>query len=322
MNLRHIRIHPKIQVVLKMCIGVALLVALVKYIDLNTLRQSVERANTVYLGIGLSLVVANLAMQFLRWRYLLTLLSSTTSNEDALSSMLVGFSTGFFTPGQIGEHGGRIVMLRSLQPIQVLACSIIDKIYLLVVTILVGAVASWLYCSRYLPQYWTISLSAVVAALVVSSIVLVMFPEILKKILRSVLHKVKKYRAVSSFLFMKDVFHRKQARVLLFLTFAFYFVIILQYHFFVLAFEPVRLDTSALCTANILFIKSAFLPISFGDLGVRESTSIFFFSRAGVSAASAFNASLCIFFVNILLPSLAGSLVLLRSKGAKGKKQP
>ena len=322
MKFPRIRIHPKVQVVLKMCIGIGLLVALVKYIDLDTLRQSVSRANIVYLAIGLSLVCANLTMQFLRWRYLLRLFASTTSDEEVISSMLVGFSTGFFTPGQIGEHGGRIVMLPSLQPIQVLACSLIDKIYLLVVTILVGAVASWLYCSRYLPEYWTLSLSAVVAALVISSTILVTFPEILKKILRMVLHKVKKYRAVSAFLFMKDVFHRNQARVFLFPTFVFYVVIVLQYHFFTLAFEPVRLDISALCAANILFIKSAFLPISFGDLGVRESTAIFFFSRAGVSAASAFNASLCIFFTNILLPSLAGSVVLLRSKAIKGRLRP
>ncbi len=118
---------------------------------------------------------------------------------------------------------------------------------------------------------------------------------------------------------MKDVFHRRQARVLLFLTFLLYGVIIVQYHFFVLAFEPVSFGVSAMCTANLLFTKSVILPISFSDLGVRESTAIFFFSRAGISAASAFNASICVFFVNIFFPSLLGSLMIFRIKSSKRK---
>lgn len=107
--------------------------------------------------------------------------------------------------------------------------------------------------------------------------------------------------------------------MLLLLTCIFYGIIILQYYFFVLAFEPVTFGISALSTANILFIKSAILPISFGDLGIRESTAIFFYTHAGISAASAFNASLCVFLVNIFFPSLIGSLLIFRVKSGKEK---
>lgn len=321
-KIRNVRVHPRIAAVLKVCIAVGLIVALVLYIDVNALRESVLHANFVYLLIGSVLVLANAGLTFLRWRYLVRLIASGISDKDVFSSLFIGFSAGFFTPGQVGEHGGRMVTLSSLPALQVLAVSIIDKLYNQAVTVIAGVIAAWIYFVIYLPQYWTPWLTAVAIVIVVSFLVVVLYPDLLKKILRALLHRFRKYRAISSFLFMKDVFHRRQARVLLFLTILLYCVIILQYHFFVLAFEPVSIGVSALCTANVLFTKSVVLPISFSDLGVRETTAIFFFSRAGVSAASAFNASICIFFVNIFFPSLLGSLLIFRIKATKEKLLP
>jgi uncharacterized protein (TIRG00374 family) len=318
-KIRNVRVHPRVAVILKILVAVGLIVALVVYIDVDALRQSVLHANILYLIIGTVLVVANTGLEFLRWRYLVRLIASGISNKDIFSSLFIGISAGFFTPGQVGEHGGRMVTLSPLPAIQVLAVSIIDKLYNLAVTVIAGVIAAWLYFIIYLPQYWTPWLTAVVIVVVISFLIIVLYPDLLKQILRVLLHRFRKYRAVSSFLFMKDVFHRRQARFLLILTMLLYIVIILQYHFFVIAFEPVSLGVSALCTANLLFTKSVILPISFSDLGVRESTAIFFFSRAGVSAASAFNASICIFFVNIFFPSLLGSLLILRIKSAKQK---
>jgi uncharacterized protein (TIRG00374 family) len=320
--MRHVRVHPKIAVVLKVIVGVALLIGLIVYIDVKALLRSIAHADVFYLTIGALLVVANVGMQFMRWRYLIMLIGPDTSNKEIFSSLLIGYSAGFFTPGQVGEHGGRLMALSSMHAIQVLAVSIIDKMYVLAITIIAGSIGAWLYFVLFLPNYWTPYFTALVAAVVFSFLGVVLYPDLLKKILRAVLHKLRKYRAVSAFLFVKDIFHRSQARMLLLLTCIFYGIIVLQYYFFVLAFEPVSLGISALCTANILFIKSAILPISFGDLGVRESTAVFFYSHAGISAASAFNASLCVFFVNIFIPSLIGSLLILKSKSAREKLSP
>jgi len=312
-------VNPTIAVALKLLIGIGLMVALVLYIDVKALRESVLHANVVYLIIGAVLVVANTGLQFLRWRYLVRLIGSGISDKDIFSSLFIGFSAGFFTPGQVGEHGGRMVTLSSLQEIQVLAVSIIDRLYILAITVIAGVVGAWIFFAIYLPHYWAPWLSVLVMAIVIVFLIVILYPDLLKKILRALLHRFQKYRAVSAFLFMKDVFHRRQARVLLSLTILFYIVILVQYYFFVLAFEPVSFGISALCTSNLLFTKSVILPISFSDLGIRETTAIFFFSRAGISAASAFNASLCVFFVNNLFPSLIGSLLILRIKSTKEK---
>jgi hypothetical protein len=97
------------------------------------------------------------------------------------------------------------------------------------------------------------------------------------------------------------------------LTSVYFGIIILQYHCFVNAFSEASLAASALSVPIVLFVKSVILPISIGDLGIRESASVFFYGQMGIPAAAALNASLCIFAVNIVFPSLMGIIVLFLS---------
>src|SRR5690606_34279089 len=62
----------------------------------------------------------------------------------------------------------------------------------------------------------------------------------------------------------------------------------------------------------VFFAKSAIPAITLGDLGVRESAAVFFLGAYGIAEAAAFNASLGVFAVNILLPALSGLVLLPR----------
>jgi uncharacterized membrane protein YbhN (UPF0104 family) len=63
-----------------------------------------------------------------------------------------------------------------------------------------------------------------------------------------------------------------------------------------------------------MFTKTFFPAISLSELGIREGVSVFFLGQMGVDAASAFNAALFLFFINILIPSLIGSVLLFKKK--------
>jgi uncharacterized membrane protein YbhN (UPF0104 family) len=52
------------------------------------------------------------------------------------------------------------------------------------------------------------------------------------------------------------------------------------------------------------------LPISFGDLGVRETATVFFVSLIGGQKTTGFNASILIFLINLAFPSFIGFLLL------------
>jgi Uncharacterised protein family (UPF0104). len=72
------------------------------------------------------------------------------------------------------------------------------------------------------------------------------------------------------------------------------------------SFSKISLLHAFIGTSAMMFVKSL-LPISIGDLGIREAGSIFFFSTYGISQAAALNASLLLFLINIFIPSIIGT---------------
>ena len=66
-----------------------------------------------------------------------------------------------------------------------------------------------------------------------------------------------------------------------------------------------------LAISATMLVKSL-LPISIGDLGIRESAAIFFLGKIGVHESTAFNASILLFLINLLIPSLVGLVLVLK----------
>jgi uncharacterized membrane protein YbhN (UPF0104 family) len=101
----------------------------------------------------------------------------------------------------------------------------------------------------------------------------------------------------------------RQLYITLFCTIAFHCVLVLQMFFLINAFSEITLFHAFIGTSAMMFVKSL-LPISLGDLGIREAGSIFFFSTFGISHVAALNASLLLFVINVFLPSVVGTFFL------------
>lgn len=61
-----------------------------------------------------------------------------------------------------------------------------------------------------------------------------------------------------------------------------------------------------------MFAKTIIPPVSFAELGIREGASVFFLTYFGETQAVAFNASIFLFMINVLLPSLVGLIFFFR----------
>ena len=88
-------------------------------------------------------------------------------------------------------------------------------------------------------------------------------------------------------------------------TLVFHMILILQMFYLINSFSHINFIHTFVGTSAMMFAKSL-LPISIGDLGIREVGSIYFFSLYGISQAAALNASLFLFFINIFIPSILG----------------
>ncbi len=307
--------HPVVSFILKILVSLILITGLLYYIDVKTVLSSFKNANPLYLTIGLLFVVANIGLQYIRWRYLLRLISPGIRNGEAFISLVVGITAGFFTPAQIGEIAGRVASLPSLRKSHVAGMTLIDKLYLLSLTVITGAIALAIFVFLYLNAYWNNFYILAAAAIAAAFSIIFLFPHNSKKLLTYLPKKIRDHRFYTVIEIVETQFHDSHGRMLFVLTGLLYVIIFIQFFIFATAFEPVPFFGSLICSSSVYCVKAAVLPISIGDLGVRESAAVFFFSKIGVSAASAFGASFCMFLANIVLPSIAGAVLVLRLKG-------
>ena len=119
--------------------------------------------------------------------------------------------------------------------------------------------------------------------------------------------------SVRDFLAALTVFRLRHLIVSFGLSVGFYIAIYLQMFLLLNAFSPVDADDAFLGFAAMMFVKSL-VPLSLGDLGIREAGSVYFYAIRGIPHASALNASLLLFVINILLPSLLGLMFMPRRR--------
>lgn len=306
--------NPLIANTLKIIISFVLLSGLLYYLDSKTIVESMARANPYYLTIGLALAIVQLVIHFFRWRYLLRLVAKEISNKETFTSFFVGFMAGFFTPAQLGEFAGRIASHPNVQKSHIIAITIIDKLYWFALTVIVGGTGLSMFVYTYYADIWSPWYRYLITALFSILIVIFLYPEKIKELLLQLPSSIRQHRYYEMVEFIENVFRNKNAWMVSSLTLSLYVVILLEYYFLAMAFGNVSLNDALICVASVLFIKAIILPISFGDLGVRESTAVFFFQTMGLNTAIAFNASIIMSFANVIVPTAIGALLVLQIK--------
>jgi uncharacterized protein (TIRG00374 family) len=296
--------------ILKIAIAALVMVMLLKRVDTDEITAAFKSAKMFCIFIALALLVPNIYIQFFKWRYLVRLLKPQVTNRETFQSLLAGFTFGFITPGRLGEFG-RAFFIKDCPWVSLVGIAFIDKLFSLAVVIFWGAIGLMFFVSRQLYLY---TMVPIVIFTIIALIVIyyVLFnPAIIRSFLYS-LNIILPFRDKIKLLMSSlDNFHRRQAINLLLLTFSFYFIFLLQFYILVWSFETASFMPAFLSISSTMLVKSM-LPISFGDLGIRESAAIFFLGKIGINESTAFNASILLFLINLLIPSLVGLVLVLK----------
>lgn len=297
---------------LKFAFTALVMFVLFKTLKVNNIIATFRQANNFYIFLAIVFVIPNIYIQYYKWKFVLKLVKPEVSSKEALYSLLVGFTFGFITPGRVGEFG-RAFFIKDCSWIQLMGLAFIDKFFSLSIVIFTGAIGlltligAQLHFYAFLPMvFFTLSALLLLRYLLVH-------PELFKNILYRI-NIILPFRdkiklLISSF----ENFKREQAMKLLGLSLCFYLIFLAQYFLATFAFEHVTLTGVFQAVSSTLLIKSM-LPISLGDLGIRESAAIFFFGKIGAKQTTAFNASILIFTINILIPSIMGLVLILKNK--------
>ncbi len=292
----------------KLLIAALAIVYIVFFIHFEEIWKSFRQSRFIYIALAFLLVFLNIGLQSYKWRYLLRLIKPNVTLGEVLGSLLVGFTAGIFTPARIGEYGGRMFYVRDCNRLQTAGLTFIDKAFGFFVTVTMGLLGLLLFLKLVFdfpriilfPEF---SLAFVFVALM---IYLFISPDVIKRVIKALDFKSKISQALKAMLASIDSFHRREAIVILGVSFLHYSVFFFQFHLLTLAFEPVPLWVGFVSITSTMFAKTVIPSITFGELGIRESAAIMFYNQFGFNGATAFNASILLFAINVLLPSAVG----------------
>ena len=265
--------------------------------------------------VGL-LTCLTLFIQLTKWKVVFGEMLGALPNKKLFSSFIVGVATGSFIPGSLGEYFGRTYMIKEYTASEIISASVVDKLANLFVLVFVGLFSTiWFLSFTSTFSSLTIFFLALFIVCLLGIFIYLIFQ---KASVASFYKRVEKLRFLKKLFIHLQVLKTLNKRIVfvqLSYSFFLYVVIALQYGILIAAFTNKPLEFAfLLCGILTLFVKSLIPSISFGDLGIRESASIFFVSTIGLPAEVGFLSSISIFLFNILVPSIVGLIILLTSK--------
>jgi uncharacterized membrane protein YbhN (UPF0104 family) len=302
--------------------AVLLLVFLIDHVSLRGMWDALGRARAAPAVFACVLLIPNLAVQHAKWLRLVRRVAPGISRREVFASLLAGYALGVVTPARVGEFAGRAAFLPSLGRSLTVSLTAVDKFFPFTVTVAAG-LASAIVFTRYAPVdpiAFTASAAVLAICAIAWSIVALGWrPRRLTGALRHIVRRVAP-GAVAPVLAELRRLTTMDAIVSCGWAVVYYATFSAQFLLLLLAFAPVRILPAFAAVGCILLAKTVIPPVTIGELGVREGAAVAVLSLIEYPAPAALNAALMLFVVNLLIPALAGGVVML-VRTARGRRR-
>jgi hypothetical protein len=244
---------------------------------------------------------------------------------QAFKSVLAGCSITMLTPNRIGEYGGRILFLKEEHRIKAISLNIASSISQLLVTMLMGC-AGLLFLRffshnhsnalKVLPDFWG---NVLIYISICGTLVLFLFYIRLGWLVR-IIEKVPAFSKAVKHITVLDEFSANQLLRILSLSLLRYFTFVLQYMLLLQVME-VNIDTAlSFWLITVFYLVMALAPtIGFIELPVRAKASIELMKLYSNNTLGIETAALAIWLINLVIPALIGSVLILGIKIVKEK---
>ena len=299
----------------KILIAAGMLIYLSSSIEYDKILSAIENANLLLIAFAFLLSFANIYLQYYKWRLTCGQVLEEKKRSKILTSLFYGFSAGTITPLRIGEYFGRAIVFKNKSIVQVTVATLIDKFFPLMIVAFVGSVTSILFFYFYYNTsiYLTLSLFIVLFTLFYFFAMLLLSRRFWDSIFFSRLKKSTRFKSLMEKLQVLKSLDRKYFYRMTLISSLFYLCFLLQLAILVSAFSHNYNFINYIWAGNlIMFAKTIIPPFSLGELGIREGASIYFLTQFGETASAAFNASIFLFIINLLIPALVGLVLLLK----------
>ncbi len=299
----------------RILVAVVVLYLVLRMVSIDRIIHALRNASIPYILAGTGLLAANIASRVMKWRYLLHIVKDDCTWWESFTSIMLGITLGSFTPVQVGELGGRSLRVNHTKSSHVVGLTLVDRGQVFFVVAMAGTFSY----AFFLFQDTT---RALVLGLTCAAVCLYLYfrLDLVKHIIDKIPLRILRHRWIEGMLEPFTFIGKEHFLSTFLYSFAFYLIVTFQMYFVVNAFVSISLWQVFLGFSAMMFFKSV-VNISISDIGIREASTIYFFSFFGVSDAAALSSSAVMFAINIILPSLIGILFLPRfhnPDGARG----
>ena len=308
-------VRKRIVNIAKIGIGVGLLIFLIYYIDPNTIKGTFLKANKTYFLIAFLLLPLNLVLQYFKWKIISTKYFDINSSEKIWLSLFYGISGGIFTPMKSGEYFARALPYKNVKVLDVVLATLVDKLIPIFFVVIIGGTFFIIYLKSLIgfSSFMTFGLILIYHFAIIVPLYLV-FGSSKISIKLGVWMNSKKYfkKGLARISFLKDMDNGTLIKLGV-VSFFYHLTFTIQMTFLLSAFSGRLNFLLFFFTANlIIFAQIVIPPIALGEVGVREGAAVYFLQNLGFSGAVGFNAAISLFFINLLLPSIIGFLLLIK----------
>jgi hypothetical protein len=270
------------------------------------------------------LMFLNWGIEAKKWQFLVSRIE-TISFWNAYRAILSGQAFALNTINRAGDFVGRILYLNEGNRLRAVALSLVGSMSQILVTFFIGLFAlcglrfkilNHMNNLEGLNEFW---LDALMIALFIGIFVLTIFYFNVALFIR-LIEKIPFVARFRFYIEKLEALHWRELTRILFLSSARYVVFIVQY---VLLLQVFGVDSSPLNLAmmvSVLFLVLAMVPsIALAELGFRGKVSLQLFGLLSTNHLGIIAAAAGIWIINLIIPAIAGSVLILGVRLFKNK---
>ncbi len=273
--------------------------------------------NYIFLISIIVLMPINWIIEAIKWQRLINNIERI-SIIKSLAAVWTGVTIGSITPNRIGEFGGRIYFLKKKNRTIATGYTLFGDMAQFIITLCVGIVSFVLLTSQnalseQLKDYNIVILITSLTAVLISAYIYLNINKILSKILNiKFLNKI--LLNTNTF---PDISNNKKIETLIFSLLR-YCVFSLQFYLSLRFFGiDLSIYNAFIAIASVYLAQTVIPNIPFIELGIRLSFSVIFIGYFTDKSSFIIFASTLIYLINIVIPIIIGSLILIFSNKVK-----
>lgn len=275
-------------------------------IDVNTLWQT---GPSIYLWLVTMLMPINLALEAAKWQ-LLAGSAQPLSYKDAFFSYLAGIAFSIVTPNRIGEYPGRLLYLRRKNTFRLVSVSILGAVSQLLTLFIYGS-AGLIYYNIFYPG--TLQLIILIACLLITFGIMIVYWKFEKW--APFIEKIKLLRKYHVYGKLLRRFDSKEQLTILCISLIRYTIYTAQYLLLLQWMNVIIPPIEGFFMSALFFWVIAIIPsITLVELGERGAVGLYLFHHFSENTIGILSATVGIWCINLILPSIIGSILLFRMR--------